>query len=297
MIFIGSTPKLNGIDSPNIRDSFQPVSQALRDMGEELTSFVRVPGTWDVDWAALAAAARPATNSPYPNMGDTFRFDDALQAEAPIYFRFEYGHGSTNTPAMFIRVGTGVDPVTGDLTGNVSPARIMMNPSVAQNGPFPIWLAGGKNFITLVVVGTAGVTAGTLTCIIERTRDHNGLETPDGAILLAGGNGSPRVALIPQQGSVGAEVTASQHLTSVGTMAGLSSSGTDLVMAPVSVPHNGLWRYATALTYKHTDIAHGSIFDLDHLGDERQYIALGADRTNVFWGAVSGSTGLAVRWE
>jgi hypothetical protein len=301
MIFIGSTPLLNGIDSPNIVNSLKPISDALRAMGEELGSFVRVPTSADIDWAATALAARPASGSAYAGV-DVFRFDDELQAVAPIFIRIRYGHGPTNTPALFVQMGTGVDLVTGALTGNFT-AFTQLSGTGANNGPFPIWISGGPNFFTLGVIGTAAVVGGTFQIVVERTRDHNGLETPDGAIMLSGSNGAVsstgrgRIHFLPIAGGVPADVESREHITSVGGMTGQSSSGTDLAMAPISVPVLGQWRYMTALTYKHLDIAHGSIFDLDHLGDERQYIAFGAERANATWGYPNGATGLAVRWE
>lgn len=296
MIFVGTTPKLNGIDTANIVASLKPVSDELRALADGGGAFVSV---FDMDWVAAAAAARPANDTPYAG-GDTFRFDDVLQATAPIYFRVRYGHGQTNTPALFIQMGTGFSAVDGSLTGNITVMRTICAP-IAANGPFPIWISGGPSFFTLGVIGIVGQAGGTMQIIIERMRDANGVETDEGAVMLCGGgdavNYRQRIQSCPVAGAVPAAVVTTDHLMSIGGMAGLTSSAIDLVMGPIAVPHNGRWRYITALTYKHTDIAHGAIFDLDHLGEERQYIALGAVLAGLMWGSPSGSTGIVARWE
>lgn len=298
-LIIGATPKLNGIDSANIRDSLKPIDDLLVAMADAGGGLVRVPGSLDVDWVAVAAAARPAVNTPYAG-GRTFRFDDDLQATKPLFIRFRYGHGQTNTPSLFFQLGTGV-AADGTLTGQVTALK-ELNYAVAVNGPFPLWLSMGPNFISFVTRAIPTSLTPTGVVIVERMRDEAGVETEEGAIALFAGAGSAattqrgRVLCFPFTGAVPADALGQDHLTQIGGMSGLTSNATDLVLAPVMVPYNGKWRYMTALVYRVADIADGSTFDLQHMGDIRQYIAIGT-LGGQWWGTTTNLQSILMRWE
>lgn len=297
MAFVQTTsPKMSGIDVANLVASLKPVDDAMVAFADGGGVFVREAGSLDLDWTAIAAGARPASDQPFTG-GRTFRFNDALQAESPIYFRVRYGHGATNTPAMFIQVGTAKN-ADGTLAGNVCTLKVL-SISVADNNPYPVWISAGPNFVTFAVLGrTANGT--TAVFIIERMRDESGAETDEGAILLSTGSVGykGRVQPIPTSPYVPVppEAIAETHILPIGGMSGSASSATKLAMVPIAVPHNGKWRYMKALAYRWADVAQSTLFDLNHLGGINQYVALGNLAGNQ-WALPNSTTGIAARWE
>lgn len=291
-----TTPKLNGIDVANLVASLQPIDEALVSFSEEEGVFALETGSADVNWTTIAAGGRPSSDTPFAG-GRTFRFNDALQAVSPIYFRFRYGHGSTNTPAIFIQVGTAIN-ADGTLAGNICTQK-PLSLNVADNNPYPVWISGGPNFITFAVLGrtTNGVAA---VVIIERMRDEEGGETDEGVIMLTTGAATYKARVQPIPTSpyipVPSDAFADNHILPLGGVSGSASGDTDIVMVPIAVPNNGKWRYMKALSYRWADVAHGTLFDLDHLGDTDQYVALG-NLAGREWGLPISTTGIAARWE
>jgi hypothetical protein len=87
---------------------------------------VQTADTGQINWAT---ATRPTTPVNTAAGYEIWRFNDALQATAPIFFKLEYGTGgSTNAavgsqaPGMWLTVGTGSDGA-GNITGVVSVRR------------------------------------------------------------------------------------------------------------------------------------------------------------------------------
>lgn len=287
---------MNGLDTANIVASLKPVDDALMALVDSNPIFVSEPGSADVDWTAIAGSAKPAADNPYAG-GRTFRFDDELQAVAPIYFRIRYGQGSTNTPGVFIQVGTAMN-ADGTLAGNMCTQKIL-GLGVVDNNPFPVWISGGPNFITFAIQGRTAATAAAV-IIIERMRDEEGNETDEGAILLTHGASGYKGRVQPIPSSpyipVPLEALAEIHITPIGGMSGIGAGASDLIMAPIAVPNDGEWRYIKALAYRWTDIAAGTVFDQEHLGDSVPYITLG-DKAGNQWALPNSTIGIAARWE
>lgn len=296
-----TSPRMNGIDGENEVLSLKPVDEALMSLAENEGCFVSEPASADINWVTLGATPiRPSNDQPFAG-GRTFRFDDDLQDEAPIYFRVFYGSGSTNTAGVHIQVGTGMN-ADGTLTGNIC-TRKVLSLGVADNNPYPVWISGGPNFVTFVIVGRTVGSEATAVFVLERMRDAEGNETAEGAVLLSHGNGGAgaypgRLQIIPAKATfpVPADVFGENHIPPIAGMSGVFTSATDLILAPIMVPFNGKWRYMKALAYRWADIAHGTVFDLDYLGDSKQYIALG-NLAGSRWTRPYSTTGIAVRWE
>lgn len=302
--FTTSIPKMIGLSGADEVQSLKPIDDAIMAMVDDGGGVVAVPGSADIDWAAIGAApGRPANDTPFAG-GRTFRFDDDLQGSAPVYFRINYGSGSTNVAALFIQVGTAVN-ADGTLAGSVSTRKVLSS-GVAVNTPFTIMGSNAPNFFGFVFLGASVSSGSNMVIIIERMRDESGVETDDGFVLLSSGNGESssaykaRVQPVPYVGAVPADSTADQHIPPIGNMVGLTSTGTDIVMIPIKVPHNGKWRYICALAYRLTDIAGNAVFDLQHMGDIRQFIALGPFSGRQWgWAGTPSAclTNLLMRWE
>lgn len=298
MIAIGSTPNLSAVDQSQWVASMKPISDFLRAQGELGSGIVRVPTTNDINWATVA---RPSSGSAAAGH-DIFRFNDDLQATAPLFIKVQYGHGAVNTPALFITLGTAID-AAGNFTGVLISTTKQLCPAVASAAAWPLFLSHGPSHFSFcqVAVATASSSA-TMHFYIERMRDDAGLETPDGFIMLFGANaasGFPqRIQAMPANGViVPADALATVHLPAIGGMSGITVSGEAMVLAPIAVPHNGKWRYMTAMIYRNGDISHGVAIEKVHLGDVRKYLALGGVLAGQKWNSPDQSAGILVRWE
>lgn len=93
--------------------------------------------TSDTGQVNTATVTRPATNT--SNAYSIWRFDDTLQATAPIFIRFDFGtHASANIPRIQLTIGTGSNG-SGTITGALQTIATW-NPN---NTP-----AGGFNYLT-----------------------------------------------------------------------------------------------------------------------------------------------------
>lgn len=156
----------------------------FREWGLEFSTFLSTIGlvqtadTGQINWASVT---RPGTNT---NAGyEIWRFNDALQATAPIYIRFDYGtHSNANAPRIQLTVGVGTNGA-GVITAAGSWTTDSLNGSsasttdVARNSYF--CYDGG----TLGFFWKAGVTARAGLCI-TRTVDASGAYTGVGAMIV-----------------------------------------------------------------------------------------------------------------
>src|SRR3954454_8298219 len=75
---------------------------------------VRTADTGQIDWTTVAKPASGVFGG-----YEIWRFDDALQATAPVFIKVEYGISNTTTLMLGLTVGTGTNGA-GTLTGQVS---------------------------------------------------------------------------------------------------------------------------------------------------------------------------------
>lgn len=296
MIAIGSTPNLSAVDQAQWVASMKPISDFLRAAGDLGTGVIRVPTTNDINWATVA---RPGGGLPAVGH-DIFRFNDDLQAASPLFIKVQYGQGATNTPALFITLGTAID-AAGNFTGVLISTTKQLCPAVAAAATWPLFLSHGPSHFSFCQAGLAATSSqASMQCYIERMRDDAGIETPDGFIMLFGGGSTfpQRVQAMPASGvAVPADALATVHLPAIGGMAGITVSGEAMVLAPIAVPHNGEWRYMTAMVYRNGDISHGVTIQKAHLGDIRKYLALGGVLAGQKWNSPDSSAGILARWE
>lgn len=106
---------------------FQSVVAAHRGMFAAI-GLVRVPFTGEINPSTVAAPTTPNTIRGY----EIWRFDDALQATAPVYLKVGYGCASTGNFRLSLSVGTGTDGA-GALTGAVTPTMVMSMGDTSAN--------------------------------------------------------------------------------------------------------------------------------------------------------------------
>ncbi len=156
---------------------------------------IQTSDTGQVNWTT---AANPGATNTYPHY-EVWRFNDALQATAPVFFKIFYGEGSgTDTPAIGISFGTGSDG-SGNLTGTTS--TLMRTTSAAGAGSTTVVGSGSTNRFSFN--NNTGSSAGMLFGF-ERTKDSVGNDTSEGIVYFA--NGSTNF------GNVGSTATSARTL-------------------------------------------------------------------------------------
>lgn len=123
-----------------------------------------------------------------------YRFNDTLQATAPVFIKVEFGAGnwtvgaSGKVPQCWITVGTGTNGA-GTITG-VQSARIPVQMTATQAAStivpanFPIWTSGGANRIAQVQVRSGVNSGGNGFWAVERTKDASGNDTNEGVHII-----------------------------------------------------------------------------------------------------------------
>ena len=179
MALTGTALALTGNNSTNaqFRAWGQNVSSTINSCG-----MIQTSDTGQINWATVTAPAGANTIQGY----EVWRFADALQASAPVYFKLEYGSGSTaNNPSLNLILGSGSDGL-GNLTG------ITMRENAACSGTAgntTCYVCGDTNRLTLAlfVAGANATAASCLVHMLERTVDAAGVLTAEGVLYIGRG--------------------------------------------------------------------------------------------------------------
>lgn len=172
------------------------ISNAFSDAG-----WLKTSDTGQINWATIASPAGANVVCGF----EIWQMQDTLQSTAPIFFKVEYGSGTTvNNPCIYTTIGSGSNG-SGGLTGYLSPRF----PQQSSNGAnqcisfvsgstnrfgIALWASGYPSNSVFGIPGSP-ITSNTATGImsffsIERTKDTNGNDTAEGALFL---NRDPRL--------------------------------------------------------------------------------------------------------
>lgn len=199
------------------------ISDALTAIGIPKTA-----DTGQVDWTAVTKPAAINTAQGY----EIRRFDDALQATAPIFFKLEFGSGSATTnPAIWLTIGTATDGA-GTLTGLLVARRQLL--VVAAAGALTTRICGDTNRV--ILAGNSDATGATTSFWfgIERTHDAAGADTDEGLLYFSSFNAVTNIrvgAYLFGTGVIGEETTFGALLPSVGA----GANGSAVALYPIFV--------------------------------------------------------------
>lgn len=138
----------------------------------------RVVQTGDINWATAEA---PSTSA-YAG-SEVFRFNDALQATAPIFIKVEYGTGSGAT-ASSLRITVGK---SADGAGNIGGVLLAQTAAISFNGASPAlsscYISGGSSWFALSLdpISPSTTTGGLF--YIERSVNNGGVPTGDALLV------------------------------------------------------------------------------------------------------------------
>lgn len=233
-----------------------------------------------------------------------WRFADSVQSSAPIYFKLEYGVGSSASLAqMWITVGTGSNGsgtlTTSDITDvpAATAARQAILPSTASFGSHTIYLSTDGSALLL---GDLSVVSTGSVFLLERTRAFDGTAVGDGYVgLLASftsSGGASSVVYVPYipgiaqqlgwfpagQGGVQPAPTSSSLITLM--------YGTTVYTVPVmtgyGVKLGGPSQFL--MLYMFGDYPRDVSVTMSHYGVSRTWRTAGIGNATSNWGSASG---------
>lgn len=215
-ITVNSLPYLN--DVTNFRARMKQLSDAIKAVG-----MVQTSDSGQINWATVAL---PGTNTAAGY--EIFRFSDALQYQAPVFIKIEYGISNiVNIPGFWATVGTGSDGA-GNLTGNVTQRFNISIGSSTQVSNYNSYICGDTNRLLFCPwVGYLGY--GTILSV-ERIHDVSGADTSNGVLVLISENNRKLSAVIPPTGTPPAAIN---MWNTVAPNSGTGAVGNDVAVYPV----------------------------------------------------------------
>ena len=227
--------------------------------------------TSDTGQINLVTVAKPAGTNTAAGY-EIFRFNDTLQATAPLFYKVEYGTAAAaTTPSIWIQVGSGTNGA-GTLTGLLS-TRVQLIPAASSTGTTKnvyasgannrIWLAGGIDWAS---------NANTYQFQIERTKDASGADTADGYYLqmLWGSSGASFQSAL-WAGGASTAVAAGPLVPIVSSR---TAVGTDVGLVP-GFYYQGKPFYSTMLGAASADVPGNLVYSVTYLGASRSYLSFG----------------------
>lgn len=259
-----------------------------------LAGFADLTQTADTGQINPATVARPAAGA-YGGY-EIWRFNDALQATVPIFFKLEYGTGGAqDRPALAITVGTGSSGA-GAITGGATRVVLGSTASKAAGVMLPFYASCEPGRLDLAAnIDPTTATFG-IVLHIERARDANGAATADGAVMASVGNGSGTVQVInPTAGVVSSNTARLLPYGSPTTFPGFTQVGADIAVAtPAAFAGKPLYGQGV-VAYNNADIPALATFVATVLGGQKTYLPLGLAAGLLTAGGGTGAA--AIRFE
>lgn len=251
---------------------------------------IQTPDTGQINWTTVLAPLSANQVQGY----EVFRFNDALQATAPVFIKLEYGSGNaTANPAIWVSLGAGSNGA-GSLTGILSARQSVVCNAAA--GPITAFWSGDTNRFAFCFQGTAA--AATLLIALERSVDTTGALTGE-AVLIGLQSGST----IAQRAWNCATGPYSAFETSWGAMGGqaapFGTSGTQVACYPVFYNKGVFMPYALNL-FAYVDATIGANVPITFpvYGTPHTYMPLGAAAiTTTLMRTAAGTSSMMMRYD
>lgn len=186
MAFTSSVQLYDVTQTDNLRRLVANFRNSLLGVGLVTES---IAGTGSLNITAITGS----TNTSAIYGTDLFRFNDALQATAPVYIRVAYQTRPAQSPVRFglsVQVGTQVD-ASGNLTGTqLSSRRLVTTFNEYSNSgsvPYTNFYSGASNRVCVAFPVDADNQFNVALFSVERTKDVNGNDTNEGILFYSFG--------------------------------------------------------------------------------------------------------------
>lgn len=280
----------------------------FRDWGSSLSAqlaalgLVQTGDTGQINWTTVTRPLAVNTFQGY----EIWRFNDALQATAPMFLKIEYGSGNAaaSAPGLRIQIGSSSNG-TGTIGGQLScQARINSNSSSAAT-PYACKFSGATNRIAVAMFITDLSNSMPFFFSIERSKDTSGNDTGEafifqwGAVFnqnITGPNASGVIwtQWVPASGAIPV-----QARCSVPVNENTSVDGADYIVYAPALAFPRLKNPGrNLLAYRANDLAPafqvlaGTIY-----GVSQTFLTLGSVWLSYVNGVTSASGALLMRWE
>lgn len=227
-----------------------------------------------INWSTINA---PTTN--YQAVGyEVWRFNDALQAEAPVFFNLNYGSGTqnANSPGLVIYPGIGSNGL-GIILGCPGPEALYSWDSDSANQICVF--SGDINRVAIGLFTSRYRCAGFFS--IERTKNNAGLDTNEGILFSIWGCNDyvyqyRKTRCISFSGASSRE-NESGILTPSGGGGTSGETGNDIALYPNYIFKHGkpLNPGITVLGYYNGDVLQGTVASVPIYGSMKKYYFLG----------------------
>lgn len=272
------------------RSWVQGVSDAL--------TFVGIPKAADTGQLDPLTINRPTAANTYTGY-EIRKFDDALQASAPVFIKMEFGtSGTLNAQAVRLTAGIGTDGA-GNLTGNASLPKVFGTSGTLPTGQHTHLVSGANNRFAVCLNTTTAFFS--LFFAVERSKDTSGNPTSNNVIITGHQSTGGRYAKrVPIEGAVPPD----DFFCNIGASGNTGVNKGKAFTSPIYPNENGelLNPGLNQICYYTGDVPVGTIDVVSMYGVNRTYQYLGSNLAhggtirgaNVAWNP---STTLAMLWE
>ena len=234
---------------------------------------VQTADTGQIDWAAVVK----------PNGGfagyEIWRFNDALQATAPAFFKIKYGVSPSvfDRPALSFQAARGSDGA-GTLVGGVTTEYTQYPGPVGQSKPLgamhPSYCSGTPSRLSLATgVDTHFVPASPSRHFaaffgLERSKNFDGTETGDLLIIRIGTYWGDAYGVIPATGNANVQ---QQQMALSPFQSSVPSIGNEITLSPTLACWGKIF-YASYVVYPYDHIGPFITFQAYYLGAMRTFM-------------------------
>jgi hypothetical protein len=153
-------------------------------VSSHMLDFGMVPVSNNINWTTVVTPAAPATRMGY----EIWRFNDALQATAPVFLRFDYGSGPSyaSQPRLSFAIGSGASGANLTGPGTTAAATYYIAPYQYTASMEPCYFAGNTGRVLLWMWPGTDSNASiwnTMSLCIERTKSAAGADTGQGLLI------------------------------------------------------------------------------------------------------------------
>lgn len=242
----------------------------------QLGGIAKTTDTGQIDWETVSKPAAINTSQGY----EIYRFADSLQSTAPVFFRLDYGSGSSaGYASLWLTVGTGSDG-----NGTITGVLININQITFANAGS----ATNKSIITsftngLVISLIQATVAGNSMCFtLERTHDSTSADTSAGVMCNIMKGTIKQSIYAPFSGTV---LTCTNIMSLLPTT-GSGASAPDINLYPVRffTPGEGPVSNLCA-AYFTSDFATDSTYTVNFLGTDKTFRTTQVLTNSVGYGA------------
>jgi len=256
---------------------------------------VQTGDTGQINWSTVTTPGAAATPQGY----EIWRFNDTLQATAPVFFKIEYGSasGSALRPGMWITFGSGSNG-SGTLTGNTSVRQAFGSATNSASAGTCYFCGDNNRFVAALWVAGTGSSALLATMLsFERTVDSSGAVTSEGVMILVK-TGSSSYSQVHWNCTTGPTSTWETTIGAMGPAQGTGISGSQIAVYPIFFTKGVFLNPGlNLLAYVGSDFSTGSSLSVSHYATSHTYMPLG---TTTIAGSLSrtiASSSLMMRYD